>query len=306
MRSAIFLVPHRPRPTPRDENRGFFILAALMLVAHTASATTFPQPDPVPGGIAIVELPAAESAPRVAYNGYRVAVVRDRDRWLALVGIPLATKPGKQTLQLRKGDTTTDVPFEVKDKRYRTQELTLANKRQVEPNAEDLKRIAAESKRTEAALTHYTETLQPDFTLLQPVAGTPSDSFGFRRVFNKQPRSPHSGMDIPAPLGAPIVSPADGIVVETGNYFFNGNTLFIDHGLGLATMYCHLSKIGVKVGQRVKRGEVIGAVGATGRVTGPHLHFGVSLNRAMVDPALFLLTDEASSSKISSPNVSNP
>ena len=267
------------------------LLILLTLFCATAHAIMLPKESRVPGGIAIVEIPGGEVAPHVEYNNYRVTVIRDQQRWLALVGIPLAAKPGKQSLQVIQGDIKTELSFELKDKRYRTQELTIANQRQVEPNAEDLKRIQNESARTEAALTQYSESLLPNFKLLQPVAGTPSDSFGFRRVFNKQPRNPHSGMDIPAPVGTPILAPADGVVVEVGDFFFNGNTLFIDHGLGLATMYCHLSKIDVKVGQRVKRGEVIGKVGATGRVTGPHLHFGVSLNRAMVDPALFLSND---------------
>ena len=144
------------------------------------------------------------------------------------------------------------------------------------------------SARTEAALAKYTDNLIPDFTLLQPITGKPSPTFGFRRIFNGEARNPHSGMDIPAPTGTPIKAPADGIVTEVGDFFFNGNTVFIDHGHGLATMYCHLSRIDVKPGQRVKRGEVFGLVGATGRVTGPHLHFGVSLNRAMVDPVLLL------------------
>lgn len=262
-----------------------FFFGTLSLCAH---ALTLPKEDRVPGGIAIIEVPGGETPPRVEYNKYRVTIARDGQRWLALVGIPLATKPGEQILRVNSGAQANEIKFEVKDKQYRSQQLTITNERQVNPNAADLKRIERESARTEAALTHYTETLQPDFKLLQPVIGTPSDSFGFRRIFNGEARNPHTGMDIPAATGTPIKAPADGIVVEVGNFFFNGNTVFVDHGFGLATMYCHLSQIDVKLGQKVQRGQVIGKVGATGRVTGPHLHFGVALNRAMVDPALFL------------------
>jgi len=260
-----------------------------MFMSSHAAALDLPKENRVPGGIAIIQLPDSSKEPIVHYGNYRVTVVKD-EHWIAIVGIPLGTQPGKQTIHVNSPDRNLDIEFDVSDKQYRTQALTVAP-RMANPTAKDLKRIAAEAKRSEAALTHYTESLHPDFNLLQPVQGTPSDSYGSRRVFNGESRNPHSGMDIPAPTGAPIKSPADGIVVEVGSFFLNGNKVFIYHGHGLATMYCHLSKIGVKIGQRVKQGETIGLVGATGRVTGPHLHFGVSLNRAMVDPALMNKTE---------------
>ena len=121
-----------------------------------------------------------------------------------------------------------------------------------------------------------------------PVPGQVSSPFGLRRFFNKQPRNPHSGLDLASPEGTPILSAASGRVVDTGEYYFNGNTVFIEHGQGLVTMYCHMSKIDVAVGQEVSRGESIGEVGKTGRVTAAHLHWGVILNTVSVDPSMFL------------------
>jgi murein DD-endopeptidase MepM/ murein hydrolase activator NlpD len=264
------------------------VLAALTFVASAAFADDVPRESRVPGGIAFVEVPGGPNAPRVLFGDYQTAVVRRDDRWVAVVGIPLATKPGPQKLHVFTGTGKSEVSFDVADKQYRTQKLTIKNQRQVDPNPEDLKRISGEQERSSAALSTFTAASAPALTLQSPVAGVRSDSYGSRRIFNGQPRNPHSGMDIAAAKGTPIQSPAAGTVVEAGDFFFNGNTLYIDHGYGLVTMYCHLDSLAVKKGDKVAEGQLIGKVGATGRVTGPHLHWGVALNRAMVDPALFL------------------
>ena len=125
-----------------------------------------------------------------------------------------------------------------------------------------------------------------------PLAGVMSSPFGLKRFYNDQARRPHGGIDIAAPEGTPIIAPADGWVVDTGDYFFNGNSVFIEHGLGLQTFYAHLSKIHVKLGDKVEPGDLIGEVGATGRVTGPHLHWSVGLNGTWIDPNLVLANGE--------------
>lgn len=260
---------------------------AALLMLWSALSVALPRESRVPGGIAIVPLPVQNGTPAATFDNRPVAVVRDEDGWKAIVGIPLSTEPGAQTLKVQAQGKTIDVPFRVSEKNYRTQHLTIKNERQVSPNPEDLKRIADETKRSSAALRSFSDGAPP-WILISPVAGVKSDSFGFRRYFNGQPRKPHSGMDIAAAKGTPIVSPAPGRVIEVGEFFFNGNTVFIDHGSGLVTMYCHLDRIDVKRGAELQSGERIGTVGATGRVTGPHLHWGVSLNGAMIDPVLLL------------------
>jgi murein DD-endopeptidase MepM/ murein hydrolase activator NlpD len=254
-----------------------------------AAAHAMPVPEAVPGGVVLIPLGDSPSAPVAEYRGRRAMVIRQDGEWLAVVGIPLSAKPGRHRVKIEHDGSNQETRlFTVHDKKYKTQYITLKNKRMVNPNTEDLKRIRRDHKAINAALSAWSE---PDHIILDfqpPVHGRFSSSFGLRRYFNKQPRKPHSGMDIAVPKGTPVHAPAPGRVVETGNYFFTGNTVFVDHGQGLVTMYCHLSSIHVKVGDHVDTGETLGKVGMTGRVTGPHLHWAVSLNHTMVDPALFL------------------
>ena len=261
-----------------------------LIMAVEAHATELPRENRVPGGVAILDLGTAESRPgNVTFNGYRAPVLQAGSGWVAVVGIPLDTKPGPMSAEFRP--TTGDaraLEFTVVDKKYDEQRLKVANQRYVEPNKQDLERITRERERIDAALGHFSVDRVPALVLRAPVDGPRSSSFGLRRYFNDQPRNPHSGMDIAAPTGSVVLSPAPGKVLDSGDYFFNGNTVFVDHGQGVVTMYCHLSRIDVQAGDEVDTGTPLGLVGATGRVTGPHLHWGVAVNRALVDPALFL------------------
>lgn len=262
--------------------------AALFCVAGSAWAA-LPRASAVPGGVLVVDVGAvATAAPQVTWQGRPVLVATDGGRHKAIVGITLATEPGNYMLEVTDAaGAKATVPVKIVAKKYREQRLTVPPS-QVDLSPQDAARVEAETKRQRASIDSFSATLPATFQLQQPTAGPRSDSYGSRRLFNGQARNPHSGMDIAAPTGTPIVAPADGVVLDVADFFFNGNTVWIDHGRGFITMYCHLSAYAVKKGDVVKTGQAIGKVGATGRVTGPHLHFGVILNGASVDPALFL------------------
>ncbi len=261
------------------------VLAVVLLSA------ALPRTSSVPGGVIVLPIDApADTQPVATLDGARAMVLRDDDRWIAVVGIPLGTRPGRQELVVTHGGNTERLGFEVAGKTYDVQKLKVAPS-QVDLSKRDLERVEGEKARIRKALDRFTDRVPASLRLAQPVPGERSSSYGLRRFFNDQPRSPHTGMDIAAAAGTPIKAAAAGTVSDVGDYFFNGNTVILDHGSGLVTMYCHLSRIDVKAGQEVAAGETIGAVGATGRVTGAHLHFGVTLNRTMVDPALFLPSD---------------
>ena len=267
------------------------LIAASLLFASVAVAQTFvaPRESRVPGGVALFKLPGApDEKPVVSYLDRPVFVVRQATDWLAIVGIPLDTEPGPQKIAVQQpGSDPRDIEFTVVPKAYRTQQLKVAPG-QVNLSPENEERVAREQEKMRAVFESFSPDAPVTLRFAPPVNGPQSSSFGLRRVFNGESRNPHSGMDIAAPTGTPIKAPLAGRVVDTGEYFFNGGNVILDHGQGVITMYCHLSKIGVEVGQELKKGDVLGLVGATGRVTGPHLHWSVKLNVATVDPALFL------------------
>lgn len=271
--------------------RSLFLIMAL-LVSFNASAltekksNTLPTHSPTVGGVAVIILDDATTAPKIRYNKDQVAVTKnENDQWVAVVGIPLKAKPGKHTL-LNK-TTGKKIAFDVFDKAYPEQWLTIKNKRKVNPNAEDMKRIKSERTKKWRAKNTFTQRT-PIFDMQLPVIGRFSSAFGLKRFFNKQPRSPHGGIDIAAPRGTPIHAPADGVVVEAQDFFFSGNCIYIEHGQGVTSFYAHMDEIDVEIGDQVKQGQIIGKVGSTGRSTGPHLHWSIGLNGTWVDPALFI------------------
>lgn len=265
------------------------VLLLLLGLLLPAAAQALPRHAPVPGGVAVLPLDeGGPTAPQVALGDRPLAVVRQGSRWFALVGIPLDTAaPGRLTVVVAGSQGLRTVTLDVQPKAYPTQRLTVRDQRKVEPTDEDLRRIEREKEHTDRLKNAWREAdVDPDFVL--PAAGPLSSRFGLRRIFNGQPRNPHGGLDVAVGTGAPIRAPAPGVVVDRGDYFFNGHTVFIDHGRGLISAAMHLSRSDVGIGQTVRRGEVIGAAGATGRVTGPHLHWAVFLNGTAVDPELFL------------------
>ena len=260
------------------------VLFCLSCAAHADSDLTRALNKPVPGGVAVIDLGASAITPTALYQGKRVLVVKDQNTWRAIVGLPLTLKPGEQ--KIFSGDR--DLAFKVGSKSYPEQRITLKDPRMVNPDVADLKRIDAEMAEQIRAYRIFSPGTPSNLVLDKPVSGPLSSGFGLRRFFNGEERNPHAGLDFAVATGTPIKAPAAGKVILIGDYFFNGKTVFVDHGQGFISMFCHMSQIDVKVGDTLGRGALVGLVGATGRATGPHMHWNVSLNDTRVDPAIFI------------------
>jgi murein DD-endopeptidase MepM/ murein hydrolase activator NlpD len=268
--------------------------AALPSVAKQKPKTApeardLPLALPVPGGIARIALGASAQRPVARSGDIPLLTIGSARGWTALVGIPLSATPGPAQITVQsQGAELRTIGYTVHPKQYAVQRLKVDPKR-VELSPEDEARADRERVHLSEVMATFSQPEPQTLAMRAPVAGRRSSSFGLRRVFNGQARSPHPGMDIAAGMGTPVAAPLAGRVIDTGDYFFSGNAVWLDHGGGLLTLLCHLSAIDVKVGDTLRAGDHLGKVGATGRVTGPHLHFGVVLNRVSVDPALFLM-----------------
>jgi len=263
------------------------ISTCLVITFSFADANELPIESNVPGGVVIVPI-KSKDRPKVFFYDRKVMVIGKSQNWKAIVGIPLKIELGEHKLKVVSNSAEANYLFEVVDKEYEAQYLTIKNKRQVNPNQEDMLRISKERKLISKVKTNWREINNIPLRFIKPAKGPFSSAFGLRRFFNNQPRNPHSGLDIAAETGTPIVAPAAGVVTNAGDYFFNGKTVFLDHGQGLITMYCHMEKINVKEGDSVSENDMIGTIGSSGRVTGAHLHWSVILNNTTVEPLLFL------------------
>lgn len=262
---------------------------AVALSLCCAAAWSALEHAPWPGGIAVVPVDGT-TRPSVMIDGKPALIVRQDNAWVAIIGIPLDHDESMTlTATVERADTTEQsIEVQVEAANYRVQRLNVERK-YVEPDPASLQRILAERKVIDSALTHWRDLPLTSVLLRPPVPGARSTSFGSRRIFNEQPRSPHKGMDIAATTGTSILAPLAGEVTAVGDYYFNGNTVILDHGQGFISLYCHLSAIDVTPGQTLAAGTLLGKVGATGRVTGAHLHFATYLNGTAVDPGLLLL-----------------
>lgn len=268
----------------------YLLVLLVSLFTCTVVAKSTPHTQAVPGGIVKVLLGDYQTQPRAYYKKKRLLVFTERNKWYALVGVPLKTPVGAHTIEVYHQQGTTTKDFTIEDYPYQEQRIRLNNRNYVEPDKQTLKRIHQDIKRTRAVYTQWDEIYNPltQIPFAQPLAkGILTGRFGTKRFFNDQPRNPHSGIDIAAAAGTPVYAVADGKVTLTGDLFFNGKSVFINHSFGIISMYFHLQDISVHDGQSVVGGDVIGTVGSTGRSTGPHLHFGISVNNARVNPELF-------------------
>jgi murein DD-endopeptidase MepM/ murein hydrolase activator NlpD len=298
-------VRQRAEPPRRHCRAAVAALLALALLLPLPARAALPREASVPGGVVLVLLGAAADAavpPRAWLGEQPVLVTRRGREWVAVVGLALDTQPGTHELRVQPpAAPTAALPaiadpetatgrasFTVRAKDYPAQRVTLKDSSKVELSAEDLARATSEIAEIRQLQRHWRAADDTDLDFILPAEGRLTGRFGLRRFFNGEARAPHAGFDIAAARGSPVRANAQGIVLASGDYFFNGRTVFVDHGNGLLSVYCHLDRIDVRAGEAVAKGQRLGLVGMSGRATGPHLHWGVVLNGALVDPQLFV------------------
>jgi murein DD-endopeptidase MepM/ murein hydrolase activator NlpD len=250
------------------------------------------------GQIIVVKVPTDDSATTVqaTFLGRSIRFFpetrfEEPKGFVGLLGIDLQDEPGSHelTVELKTGEQSRTLNYSVTvmKEKFHVEHLTLP-KDKVDLDDKAVARWKAEQEqvKTSLATDSQVKLWQPGF--FEPVSGKRTGIFGSVRVMNGQPRNPHNGEDIGAPLGTDVLATNDGVVRLTVEHIFSGKGVFLDHGLGFYSMYFHLSEVLVKDGERVKAGQIVGKVGATGRATGPHLHWGVKLNGARVNPYALL------------------
>ena len=266
-------------------------IVATAAAASIAEITTdgLPRESRVPGGVALVAVGRADAPkPIVTLDGANVWTTKRGASWIAVVGLPLVTAPGEHAISVTSGGVAQAVPFTVLSKRYPVQHVTLKDNAMVEPPPEVIARIERESAHLKTVRSNWREDAATNASFTLPAKGRLSGRFGGSRVLNGKPRAPHAGLDVAIGTGTAVLAPGDGVVLDTGDYYFCGKTLFIDHGNGLLSLFCHLSEHTTKVGDSVRKGQVVARSGATGRASGPHLHWSVYLNGVSVEPELFV------------------
>lgn len=270
----------------------FKSILMMFFMLYVATGQAKVNQEPVPGGIAVVPINIAAQQgeiPKVYFKDNRVTVIPDDKHWglwLAIVGIPLGQEVGTAYLDVEASGRQYTQSFQVHPKTYPSEKITVQQK-YVTPPKTVLNRIQDEAQRLNRILNHWQPNFSSDLSLIKPVEGRLSSEFGVHRILNGQPRSFHKGIDYAASIGTPISAAQKGVVAEVGDYYYTGKTIVVDHGQTFKTIYCHLNKVSVAKGQSIEQGDRIGTVGKSGRASGPHLHFGVSLNNARVSPELF-------------------
>tara|TARA_B100000949_G_C14266481_1_gene445257 strand:- start:399 stop:1238 length:840 start_codon:yes stop_codon:yes gene_type:complete len=262
-------------------------LAMLILPIVNAAPTIFKSEFlNVPGGILLHEVSKNQYIHGIFSNNKKILTIRKNDKFYLVYGIPYGIADGPQSIYISNRKSDNKINFIVKEKVFKKQHITVS-KKYIQPSDKDIARIIKERN----ILSSYRDTWSsndPDINFIHPAKGVTTGIFGTERYYNNQKGRYHNGIDIAGNINNPIFAPSSGRIMLTGNFFYNGKFVYIDHGKGLLSIFIHLNEITVKKGTYVNKGDVIGKIGVSGRSTGPHVHWSLTLNQNYIDPMIFL------------------